>query len=50
MKQILNNQNSNDENKQSSPSVTSNNEFKSLNSLECEMIPLNKYKLEVEQR
>ncbi|CAF5139158.1 unnamed protein product, partial [Rotaria sp. Silwood1] len=34
----------------SSPSVTSNNEFKSLNSLECEMVPLNKYKLEVEQR
>ncbi|CAF0951497.1 unnamed protein product [Rotaria sordida] len=48
--QLLKNQNSNEENKQSLPIVASINEFTSLNSSECEMVPLDKYKLEVEQR
>ncbi|CAF2708770.1 unnamed protein product [Rotaria sp. Silwood2] len=50
IKQILKNQNNNEENKQSSSIVTSNNEITSLNSSECQMVPLDKFKLEVEQR
>jgi hypothetical protein len=50
IKQLLKDQNSNEENRQPSSSLTAVNELKTLNPSECEMVSLDKHKLEVEQR
>ncbi len=47
---MLKDQNSNEENRQPSSSLTAVNELKTLNPSECEMVSLDKHKLEVEQR
>ncbi|CAF4404423.1 unnamed protein product, partial [Adineta steineri] len=50
IKQALKDQNSNEENKQPSPNLASMNEQNLLNSSEGEILSIEKYKLEVEQR
>ena len=50
LKQYLREQNADDENKQPMPILTALNEMKPLNSPDREMVSLEKYKLEVEQR
>jgi hypothetical protein len=50
IKQLLKDQNNDEENKQPIPILAAVNELKPLNPPEREMIPLDKYKLEVEQR
>ncbi|CAF2858309.1 unnamed protein product [Rotaria sp. Silwood2] len=50
IKQLLKDQNNDDENKQPIPTLAAVNELKPLNLPEREMIPLDKHKLEVEQR
>lgn len=50
LKQYLKEQNGGDENKQPMPILAALNEMKPLKPVEREMIPLDKYQLEVEQR
>ncbi len=50
LKQLLRDQNNDEENKQPIPMLAAVNELKPLNPPEREMIPLDKHKLEVEQR
>jgi hypothetical protein len=50
IKQLLKDQNSNEENKQPSPTIGTVNELQLLNSSEPQTISLDKHKLEVEQR
>ncbi len=50
LKQLLRDQSNDEENKQPIPSLAAVNELKPLNPPEREMISLDKYKLEVEQR
>ncbi|CAF0798126.1 unnamed protein product [Adineta steineri] len=50
IKQALKDQNSNEENKQPSPNLASMNEHNLLNSSQGEVLSIEKYKLEVEQR
>jgi hypothetical protein len=50
IKQFYNDQNSNEENQQPSLNLEANNELKLLRSSQSEMVSLDKYKLEVEQR
>jgi len=51
IKQLLKDQNSNEENQEPlPPTLAVVNELKSLNLSGCEMVSLEKYKLEVEQR
>ncbi len=50
VKQLLRDQNNDEENKQPTTTLAAVNELQSLNPPEREMIPLDKYKLEVEQR
>ncbi len=50
IKQLLKDQNNDEENKQPIPILAAVNELKPLNPPEREMISLDKYKLEVEQR
>jgi hypothetical protein len=50
LKQLLKEQSNDEENKQPMPMLSAINELKPLNPPNCEMIPLEKHKLEVEQR
>ena len=50
LKQLLKEQNKDDENKQPSPILPTNNELKPMNQSDREMVSLEKHKLEVEQR
>ncbi|CAF1134069.1 unnamed protein product [Rotaria sordida] len=50
MKQLLKDQNNDEENKQPIPTLAAVNELKPLHLSEREMVPLDKHKLEVEQR
>ncbi len=49
-KQLLKDQKNDEENKQPMGALAAVNELQTLNSSEREMIPLDKYKLEMEQR
>jgi len=50
MKQLLKDQNNDEENKQPILMLAAVNELKPLNPPEREMVPLDKHKLEIEQR